>query len=665
MRYLLILLLLWCPFAFAGTTVNPESGGLDVIPTITEEDGSPAGYQCEILKFANGNVTDNGDGTCSIGDQDSGGATAYDDIGDPDAAGSISFDNDETATYSSAEDTGTFMHLTLTDDDLGGATTILKLSHADNDDANGIFLQCYDDSAGDNDRVFQIGNGGQLTIGEGANDYTLPTADGNANEVLASNGAGAVSFQSLSALGGGDITDVWDCSSGDCNTPVVEAGENLTFSDSTDLIFGTGEDAVIQWDETQDVDSLQIGVATANDEYSGVVSIMEKADLGAELRAPHQLMYVPSFRVYSPDENEEYEYVEIYHNNTDGYLRALSGDLNIIAAGDDIKFGDDNLTTTGIVTGGTVNVTGLTASELVATDASKNLQSLAVATYPSLTELSYVKGLSSAVQTQINGKQGTLTNSAGLAAALDDETGTGLAVFNDTPTLVTPEIGAATGTSLTLVGTDQSTFTEGLVVNDGGGADADDDLRVETDSEDNFLVVDASENYMTVGDYDTNYWKITSAGIMTPTGTATIAVPSGAAVADPDAAGKIAVDTTTDQLLYYGGAQRVMTYRYTTCRTLETPTDDDDNIPVWAFPQPITITDVHCWTEGGTSIAVTISDGTNALEAVTCDADGADDDGSIANGTFTANENIEWDFAAPTGEVDWVKVCITYTIDAD
>ena len=49
----------------------------------------------------------------------------------------------------------------------------------------------------------------------------------------------------------------------------------------------------------------------------------------------------------------------------------------------------------------TVTLSSLTASELVATNASKGLVSLAVATYPSLTELSYVKGLSSAVQTQL------------------------------------------------------------------------------------------------------------------------------------------------------------------------------------------------------------------------------------------------------------------------
>jgi hypothetical protein len=46
----------------------------------------------------------------------------------------------------------------------------------------------------------------------------------------------------------------------------------------------------------------------------------------------------------------------------------------------------------------------LTASRILATDGSKAVQSLDTATYPSLTELSYVKGVTSAIQTQINSK---------------------------------------------------------------------------------------------------------------------------------------------------------------------------------------------------------------------------------------------------------------------
>jgi len=43
-------------------------------------------------------------------------------------------------------------------------------------------------------------------------------------------------------------------------------------------------------------------------------------------------------------------------------------------------------------------------------------------------------------------------SSANLAAAVTDETGSGAAVFANTPTLVTPALGAATGTSVNLSG---------------------------------------------------------------------------------------------------------------------------------------------------------------------------------------------------------------------
>lgn len=52
----------------------------------------------------------------------------------------------------------------------------------------------------------------------------------------------------------------------------------------------------------------------------------------------------------------------------------------------------------------------LTASRILATDGSKAVQSLDTTTYPDLTELSYVKGVTSAIQTQLNGKQSTLVS---------------------------------------------------------------------------------------------------------------------------------------------------------------------------------------------------------------------------------------------------------------
>jgi hypothetical protein len=63
----------------------------------------------------------------------------------------------------------------------------------------------------------------------------------------------------------------------------------------------------------------------------------------------------------------------------------------------------------------------------------------------------------------------TTPSSANLLAALTDETGTGANVFANTPTLVTPNIGAATGTSLTATGTIVSTGTAGVGYATGAG----------------------------------------------------------------------------------------------------------------------------------------------------------------------------------------------------
>lgn len=144
-------------------------------------------------------------------------------------------------------------------------------------------------------------------------------------------------------------------------------------------------------------------------------------------------------------------------------------------------------------------------------------------------------------------------------------------------------------------------------------------------------------------------------------------IPNGATVADPNAAGEVAIDTTSDQFLFYGGAQRVLPYWSEKCFTMASTTwaVNASNFPLWHPAKAIEITDVYCETDGGTSISVTFSDGSNALEAITCDEDGAADDGSITNGTFTANERFEVDLASITGAVNYLNACITYVITAD
>lgn len=57
-----------------------------------------------------------------------------------------------------------------------------------------------------------------------------------------------------------------------------------------------------------------------------------------------------------------------------------------------------------ISAGDNLIITDATASRIAGIGASKEVLSLDTATYPSLTELSYVKGVTSAIQTQLNGK---------------------------------------------------------------------------------------------------------------------------------------------------------------------------------------------------------------------------------------------------------------------
>ena len=58
----------------------------------------------------------------------------------------------------------------------------------------------------------------------------------------------------------------------------------------------------------------------------------------------------------------------------------------------------------GIITGTGLNASGQTINTIASFDASKNVVSLPTATYPSLTELEYVKGVTSGIQTQLNAK---------------------------------------------------------------------------------------------------------------------------------------------------------------------------------------------------------------------------------------------------------------------
>lgn len=141
-----------------------------------------------------------------------------------------------------------------------------------------------------------------------------------------------------------------------------------------------------------------------------------------------------------------------------------------------------------------------------------------------------------------------------------------------------------------------------------------------------------------------------------------------------DAAGEIAVDTTDDQLVYYGGAKRVLSYKRDKSITLETPADAD-NFNIWKAPDGLTITDIHCIVDPadtGESVVIDVQERNSTADSpatvdatITCDNDGAEDDGTLSNGTIDAGDWVSLDIGTVTGTVTQVTVSIYYTLDAE
>jgi hypothetical protein len=128
-----------------------------------------------------------------------------------------------------------------------------------------------------------------------------------------------------------------------------------------------------------------------------------------------------------------------------------------------------------------------------------------------------------------------------------------------------------------------------------------------------------------------------------------------------DATGEIALDTTDNQLLVgdSGGTARAIPLEQPLFAVTVASTSpvfiSGGNLPVprWIKDGRV-LTQYRCWVEGGTSVAIQVTDGTNATESITC-ASGVTSDTDVAtNDTFTADEKWYIDFGTVTGTVNFV-----------
>ena len=205
-------------------------------------------------------------------------------------------------------------------------------------------------------------------------------------------------------------------------------------------------------------DKLNVLAATSSSELAGIIS--DETGTGALVFANTPTLVTPNIGAAT------------------GTSLVLSGDLTVNGTtttinSTEITIDDKNLTLGSVATptdagadGGGLTLKGATDktfSWIDATDSWTSSEHLDLATGKVLK----VNGTQVLSATEYTGNAATVTNgvyttskisalaatsSSELAGVISDETGTGALVFANTPTLVTPAIGAATGTSLVLSG---------------------------------------------------------------------------------------------------------------------------------------------------------------------------------------------------------------------
>lgn len=156
--------------------------------------------------------------------------------------------------------------------------------------------------------------------------------------------------------------------------------------------------------------------------------------------------------------------------------------------------------------GNNLRINSQVASTIAGFDGSKNVISLSTETYPSLTELSYVKGLTSAIQTQINSKQNTLTNpvtgvgTSGYLTKWISSSGVGSGVIFDNGTNIGIGTSSPSG-KLDINGTlyvGTTGVANNFYIRTGQAGISETALKLRSDTSSN-LYLDASNAYVKVG----------------------------------------------------------------------------------------------------------------------------------------------------------------------
>jgi hypothetical protein len=243
-------------------------------------------------------------------------------------------------------------------------------------------------------------------------------------------------------------------------------------------------------------------------------------------------------------------------------------------------------------------------------------------------------------------------SSANLASAVTGETGTGALVFAESPTLVTPALGTpASGVLTNATGLPIASGVSGL----GTGVAT----ALATPSSANLASAVTDETGSGALVFGTN--PVFSTSIQIPNGT-------GPTV---DAAGEIAVDTTTDQLQFYGGAKRALPSIQHVSFVIPAPAAADDMLLMKA-PYGMSILTIRGVLQGTTNVVGQLQECTSAgascadLDSdITFNGDEDADDGSLTDSTIASGNWIGWKTTSVSGTPTFLTITVTFRVVTD
>jgi hypothetical protein len=133
---------------------------------------------------------------------------------------------------------------------------------------------------------------------------------------------------------------------------------NFNFHDLRTFTFGTGSDCYFLW-STYNNHFLNLGLRVNSSTRTGHFCIMEAGKHGSANRSPFPTAY-PTIRVYGPGNSDANDYVDVYHDQTDGRFDVGNGNAKFNA---NIDLDSNNL-----LNGGTAAFSG----QVTVTDAAGN-----------------------------------------------------------------------------------------------------------------------------------------------------------------------------------------------------------------------------------------------------------------------------------------------------